>query len=387
MDGSIHSLYIHVPFCLKKCDYCAFYSEVATSQLQDRYVAALIREFSYLGSDLKPETIFVGGGTPTILRERHWTEIFNALKSFDLSELNEFTVECNPITVRKELMDCLLGNGVNRISMGLQSSDNSLLARLGRIHNTDQVLAAYNTLRTSGFKNINLDLMFGIPGQTMEDWRQTMEYAFSLNPEHLSCYEMTYEEDTPLYKELCRGNVVFDQELACDMYELLLDEITSHGFIQYEVSNFARGPMLDAIGNPVMACHHNIAYWRGSSYHGLGPSACDFVCQVRHKNKANILQYCTDIEKGLRPTEYSDALPPEERAGEIAAFGLRMNRGWGFDEFTQTTGFDLRTGWKAEMLQLVDKNYAKMDESTFHLTRQGMRFADGAASLFLRNNS
>jgi oxygen-independent coproporphyrinogen III oxidase len=381
----ITSLYVHVPFCARKCEYCAFYSEASSGEVIGRYVEALLKELRWVGPDLKPKTIFFGGGTPSLLNLRHWQKIFHALQKLDLLGAEEFTIECNPATVSPDKARLWRDYGVNRVSMGVQSFVPALLERLGRIHTRKMAYQSYEVLRKSGFRNINLDLMFAIPGQTMGMWRETLGEAVGLQPEHLSSYELTYEEDTPMYEQLKAGKYSVNEDLACAMYEELLACATQSGFVQYEVSNFGRNTRNGARdGIPKFACRHNVNYWRGIAYYGLGPSACSFVKGVRTQNVSNTVAYCEQIEKGAKPIESTDELPPLQRAGELAAFGLRMNTGWPLEDFKKLTGYDLREEWKAECDELVARAWAQLDKERFHLTTNGMRFADAAGEMFLR---
>jgi oxygen-independent coproporphyrinogen-3 oxidase len=403
---TVESLYIHVPFCAQKCAYCAFYSEPSSGDLINRYVAALIRELELVANDLKPKTIFFGGGTPSLLNLRQWEQILRALERLNLLGAEEFTVECNPATVSPDKAKRLRDLGVNRISMGVQSLDEPLLERLGRIHTREMVFKSFDILRRAGFDNLNLDLMFAIPGQTLEIWRATLAEALALGSEHLSTYEVIYEDDTPLFAQLQAGEFDVDENLACAMYEQLIEQARAAGFQQYEVANFARGlrskestvqspqsapgadPAVDgglSTGDiPALACRHNVNYWRGGSFYGLGPSATSYVRGLRTKNWSNTQLYCEQLEKGMRAIESREELPPLKRAGETAAFGLRMNAGWPFAEFRRATHFDLRDEWPAEMNQLVERGWASRDAQQFRLTPQGLRFADSAAELFLR---
>ncbi len=391
----VAGLYIHVPFCAQKCAYCAFYSEPSGGNLINRYVAALVRELEMVADDLEPKTIFFGGGTPSLLNLRQWEQILSAMERLHLLDAEEFTVECNPATVSPDKARLLRDFGVNRVSMGVQSFDEFLLDRLGRIHTREMVFKSFDILRRAGFDNLNLDLMFAIPSQTMEVWRGTLIEALALGSEHLSTYEVIYEDDTPLFAQLKAGEFDVDEDLSCAMYEELVERATTAGFRQYEVANFARAKrckcQVSSVQQlktdseiPFFACRHNVNYWRGGSFYGLGPSATSYVRGVRTKNWSNTQLYCEQLEKGKRAIESREELPPLKRAGETAAFGLRMNAGWPFEEFQRTTGFDLRDGWSAEMNQLVERGWAEILPDSFHLTRQGLRFADSAAEMFLR---
>ena len=379
----VASLYIHVPFCAQKCEYCAFYSEASSGELINRYVGALVRELEIVAGELRPKTIFFGGGTPSLLNQRQWETILRAMEKLNLLGAEELTVESNPATVSADKSKLLRDFGVNRISMGVQSLDEKLLDRLGRIHSREMVFKSFDILRQAGFENINLDLMFAIPSQTMEIWRATLNEAMAMQSEHLSSYEVIYEDDTPLFEQLKAGEFSVDENLACEMYEELITHATRAGFHQYEIANFARGELSDG-KIPALACKHNVNYWRGGAYHGLGPSATGYVRGVRTKNWANTQLYCEQLEKGKRAIESSEELSPLRRAGEIAAFGLRMNAGWPFEEFQRTTHFDLRREWSTEMQQLEKRGWGEITGDRFQLTRPGLRFADAAAEMFLR---
>ena len=402
----VRSLYVHVPFCAHKCEYCAFYSAPPSGDVINRYVAALVRELELVAPDCRPDTVFFGGGTPSLLTLKQWETVLGAMDRLGLTGSGEWTVECNPATVSADKAKLLRDAGVNRISMGVQSLDESLLERLGRIHSREQVFRSHDILRAAGFDNLNIDLMFAIPGQTMELWHRTLDEALALGTEHLSCYEVIYEDDTPLYQQLQAGEFDVDEELACEMHEALVDRAAAAGLRQYEVANFARdqrasvgrgtpnaertadirSPILGPLSSiPALACRHNVGYWRGRDSYGVGPSASEYVRGLRAKNWANTDLWIGQLEKGRRAKESAEALAPEARAGELAAFGLRMNAGWPFAEFTERTGFDLRTGWRAELDRLVACGWGEETADSFRLTRQGLRFADSVAEMFLRS--
>ena len=236
----VRSLYVHVPFCAQKCSYCAFYSEASNGELINRYVEGLIRELEKIAEDCRPQTIFFGGGTPSLLNLRQWESVFEAMHKSGLIGAAECTVECNPGTVSTDKARLLRQNGVNRISMGVQSLDAALLDRLGRVHSREMVFRSFDVLRSAGFENINVDLMFAIPGQTLDVWKQTLGEALALGSEHLSSYEVIYEEDTALYAQLQAGEFAVDEDLACAMYEALVERAEAAGLRQYEIANFAR---------------------------------------------------------------------------------------------------------------------------------------------------
>ena len=350
----------------------------------NRYVAALVRELEMVAADLQPRTIFFGGGTPSILNLRQWETVLGAMDRLGLTGADEWTVECNPATLSLDKAKLLRAAGVSRISMGVQSLDAGLLERLGRVHSREMVFKSYDCLRAAGFERINLDLMFAIPSQTMEIWKGSLRETAELEPEHLSCYEVIYEQDTPLYEQLQAGEFEVHEDLACDMFEELVAFGGERGYHQYEVANFARHSGGEDFEIPSEACRHNINYWRGGDYHGLGPSATGYVGGIRTTNIANTQGYCERIESSERAIDHTEKLPPLQRAAETAAFGLRMNTGWYFTDFQKATGHDLRDGWAETMQQLVEQENGVLESKRFRLTSKGLRFADAAASEFLR---
>ena len=379
---TVRHLYCHVPFCAHKCDYCAFYSHRPAGELVDRYVDALVRELELVQPELEPKTIFFGGGTPSLLTLLQWNKVFAAMARLNLAGVKEWTVECNPATVSADKARLLREAGVNRISMGVQSLSAPLLERLGRVHSRDMVFRSYDILRKAGFENINLDLMFGIPGQTISIWRETLGEILAMNPEHISSYEVIYEEDTPLFEQLQAGAFSVDEDLVCDMYDELLATVEGGGYQQYEIANFSRRAGADG---GELSCAHNINYWRGGSFHGLGPSAAGYIDGVRTKNWSNTTLYCEQLEKGKRAIESTEKLSSLGRAGEIAAFGLRMNAGWPRTEFHARTGYDLAVEWKPEIERLLSLGYGEFNSERLRLTRTGLRYADWVAEQFLRN--
>ena len=386
--GPVASAYVHVPFCAQKCSYCAFFSEPSSGETINRYVTALIREFELLAADLKPQTIFFGGGTPSLLNLWQWEQILTAMDRLNLLGAAEWTVECNPATISLDKAKLLRSAGVSRLSMGVQSLNEALLERLGRVHTREMAFKSFDILRQAGFENLNLDLMFAIPGQTLEDWRETLGEAVAMGSEHLSSYEVIYEDDTPLFAQLKAGEADVNEDLACIMYEELVVRATKAGFWQYEVANFAKRKLAGEVAKstklPDFACRHNVNYWRGGSFYGLGPSATSYVRGVRTKTRSNTQLYCEQLEQGQRAVESREELAPLARAGETAAFGLRMVAGWPFEEFRQVTGYDLHREWEKEIGELVRQGWGQVEPESFHLTRQGLRFADAAAEMFLR---
>lgn len=375
---AVRHLYVHIPFCAAKCDYCAFYSEPAQAGRVERFLTALSREIEKVAARLQPETIFFGGGTPSILTEKQCERLLSWLESQipDLkSKITEWTIEMNPATVSPEKARLLRAFGVNRASLGVQLFDDKLLEWLGRVHTVAMAHESIATLREAGFDNLNLDFIFAIPGQTLAQWEQTLRQAIALEPQHLSTYELTYEEDTPLFRRLqARGVTRLDEATATNMYERMLELTAEAGFQQYEISNIAR---------PGRECRHNLNAWRGGDYVGVGPSACGFVDGWRYRNVPDIDAYIARIERSESPTEHAERLTPRARAGELAAFALRMNEGITAAAFERQTGFRLEQLWPDALRDLAAQKLVEWDGERLRLTPRGRLLADSVAEAFI----
>ena len=265
-------LYVHIPFCPKICPYCSFYKETSDRNKTARFLDALLLELDAqqrVLPPLRPRTIFFGGGTPSALSTPQLEYLLTGLRArLDLSALEEWTLEMNPATVSLEKASLLRSLGVNRVSMGVQSWEPQLLAVLGRVHSAEQARRSYEILREAGFENVNLDLIFGIPTQTPEMWQRSLAATMALGPEHISAYNLTYEEDTEFFRRFVSGELRQDNEADAALFETTADTLTAGGYEPYEISNFSR---------PGRECAHNLAYWDASDYLGLGPSAFSTV--------------------------------------------------------------------------------------------------------------
>jgi len=316
---SARHLYVHIPFCLQICPYCSFYKDIAGPGKADPLVDAVIREAELFGSKCAPETIFIGGGTPTALSVLQLERLLTGLKShLDFSAVAEFTIEMNPATVTARKADLLRDLGVNRVSMGVQSWDPDLLTTLGRVHDAQQVRESFAVLRAAGYDNLNMDLIYGVPGQTLAQWEESLRQTIALRPDHLSAYCLTYEEDTEYFERLQRGEFRENTDQDAAFFERGVELLLANGYAQYEISNYAR---------PGRVCRHNIAYWEGADYLGLGPSAWSTVADRRWQNVPDTAAYVRAVQAGIRPISTEEYLPDETREAEIIAFGLRMNAG------------------------------------------------------------
>ncbi len=360
----IKHLYVHIPFCPKVCPYCSFYKEASDRDRTRSFLDAVLAEADRHAAQLKPRTIFFGGGTPTALSTSQLEYLAGGLRErINLCELEEFTVEMNPATVSLEKAAALRELGVNRVSMGVQSWDAGLLTTLGRVHSVRQAQRSYEILREAGFENINLDLIFGVPGQTREQWRTSLETTVALEPNHISAYCLTYEEDTEYFLRMSRGEYQPDESLDADLFEMTMDTLELGGFSQYEISNYSR---------PGYECRHNLAYWLGEDFLGLGPSAFSNVGFDRWKNVSNTTGYVSAVEKGGDPADFRETLTTRTRRAECIAFSLRTNRG-------------VISDWlpASKAKAFADIGLLARDDGRWRLTRKGKLLADSVAEEFI----
>lgn len=363
------SLYIHIPFCSHKCHYCDFYSIVDTRDRQDAFTARLLRELraiapSAAGAPL--QSIFIGGGTPSLLRLNLWSDILLALDElFDLSSIRsgtgEFTVECNPDTATPDLLALLRSGGVNRVSMGAQSFHVAHLKTLERWHDPEAVPRAVEAARAAGIPRQSLDLIYAIPGQTLDDLDRDLDAALALNTEHLSAYTLTYEPGTAMTARLSRGEFTrADEDLEADMFEHAAARLTAAGLHRYEVSNFAR---------PGAECRHNMAYWRQHQWLAAGPSASGHFAGHRWKNVPRLDDYIESDDAGFAPMIDHEAPDARRALGERMMTGIRLAEGLDLDVvFDRTDNID------AALRPRIDRIIAAYTDSG-HLARAGSRVA------------
>ena len=356
----VSHLYAHIPFCPKVCPYCSFYKEASDRNKTQAFLDAMLKEAEQHAGRLRPETIFFGGGTPTALSTSQLQYLIGGLRErIDFSGVKEFTIEMNPATVSLEKAAALRTLGVNRVSMGVQSWDPGLLETLGRVHSAAQARRSYEILREAGFDNVNLDLMFGIPGQTLAQWRESLSETIALQPDHISAYCLTYEEDTEYFVRMTRGEYRPDETLDADLFEVTMELLGAAGFEQYEISNYSR---------PDRECRHNLAYWLGADYLGLGPSAFSTLQNERWKNVSDTSEYIRRIDGGAEAADFREALDAETRKVEQIAFALRTNRG---------VPTSLLPADKAA--QLVAGGLLRQESARSYLTHHGKMLADTVA--------
>ncbi len=351
-------LYIHIPFCLAKCAYCDFYSVPVEGELSGEFIKSLLREMELRGW-FHADTIYIGGGTPTALDSGSLEKIFSGLKEhFGFSSDAEFTIEANPATVDGGKLSVLLQGGVNRISIGVQSFDDEELKTLGRVHTAADAREAIALARRAGFGNISLDLIYGIPGQTMESWMNTLNQAISLAPEHISAYELTLEECTPLHEWVKRGLIEMpSEEMILEMSDKCVSVLESAGYARYEVSNYAL---------PGRQCRHNVNYWRRGPYLGLGPSAHSFDGRERWKDIEDLGEYVKSLSAGALPERERYALMPGQVKREFLFLGLRMSEGVSIEE-ARETGLGLENASR----ELMAGGFLAIENGHLRCTRRG----------------
>ena len=360
----IAHLYVHIPFCPKVCPYCSFYKESSDRHKAARFLDAVLVEAEGHAAGLRPRTIFFGGGTPSALTTPQLRYLISGLRErIDMTDLEEFTVEMNPATVSLEKAAMLRELGVNRVSMGVQSWDDGLLATLGRVHSSQQARRSYSLLREAGFGNINLDLIFGIPGQNREQWRATLEETIALGSDHISAYCLTYEEDTEYFARMSRAEYVSDKSLEADLFEMTMDILEGSGFAQYEISNYSQ---------PNRECRHNLAYWLGEEFLGLGPSAFSTVGNNRWKNVSDTAKYVAAIDASQEPTDFRETLSESVRLSELIAFSLRTNYGVASELIA-----------KAQAEQFAAIGLLELKDSRWFLTPKGRLLADSVAEALI----
>lgn len=368
-------IYVHVPFCASTCDFCAFYQEKPKRQELERYLAGIEIELQLMDCREPVATLFWGGGTPGLLPAKDLQQLGALMhKYLNLSHLREWTIEMAPSTVKADKVEVLKAMGVTRISMGVQSFHPDLLERLGRLHQPAQIYKAYETLRRAEFPNINLDMMFAIPGQTAEMLASDLAAAMALQPEHISTYCLTIEEDTALWLKLAAGKVQRDVALEAELYGNTWEQLETGGYQQYEISNFAQ---------PGKACMHNIDTWHMQQWCGFGPSASSQYRGKRFTHVPAIDEWLTGLESG-KP-KHIDVVQLDDAvlACDSLVFGLRMNDGVNLDTIRQR--FPTATLNVLEPLwnELVDQQLMLRDEQQIRLTQAGRMLADQVGSRIL----
>jgi oxygen-independent coproporphyrinogen III oxidase len=364
----IHHIYVHIPFCARICPYCAFYKDLLDRSQTPRFCEAILRELDQQRASfaLSPETVYFGGGTPTALTTSQLQFLLGGFhERLNLSSLAEWTIEANPGSVSACKAALLHKLGVSRVSLGVQSWDNDLLKVLGREHSAHQAEESFHILRAAGFSNINVDLMFGLPGQTIEQWKFTLEKTVALQPDHISAYCLTYEEDTEFFLRHARGELRQDMDADAEFFEMTMSILEEAGYEQYEISNYAR---------PGFSSVHNRAYWLGTDYLGIGPSAFSTVGMHRWQNVCDYRTYTDRVLSGRSPKEFSENLTNEMKRTERIALSLRMRDGVAASELKD---------FGRETIEFVSVGLLRKSNGNFVLTRKGRKLADSVAEGFV----
>jgi oxygen-independent coproporphyrinogen-3 oxidase len=365
MTTSVRHLYVHIPFCARICPYCAFYKDLLDRSQTERFCHAILRELEQ-HCLVSPSTIYFGGGTPTALTTSQLELLLGGFQErLELSRLMEWTMEANPGSVSKRKATLLRKFGVNRISLGVQSWDEDLLKLLGREHTGRQAEESIRILRDTGFTNINVDLMFGLPGQTIDQWRATLEQTILLGPAHISTYCLTYEEDTEFFLRHARGEFRQDSDADAEFFELTMSILESAGYEHYEISNYAQ---------PGFQSVHNRAYWAGEDYLGLGPSAFSTIGFQRWQNVCDYRVYADRVLTGKSPIASRENLTDEMKRAERVALGLRTGSG--------VTASDLNPS-EDRVSEFITLGLLQQIGDRFVLTRKGKGLADSVAEAFV----
>jgi oxygen-independent coproporphyrinogen III oxidase len=376
----VSGLYVHIPFCFHKCHYCDFYS--ITRQTPGRmagFVDRVMREADFWINGrqaVRPRTVFFGGGTPTLLPVAEMRRLIEGLRArFEFDDLREWTVEANPATVTREYADALAELGINRISMGAQSFNPAELAILERHHDPDDVPRSLEIIRSAGIERMNIDLIYGIPGQDMKSWLASLECAMALGTEHLSCYGLTYEPNTPMAVRKRLGLLTaMEPELEIEMMRETRARLEAVGMPAYEISNYAR---------PGGECRHNLLYWHGGDYIGLGPAAASHMRGTRWRNRPHLGEWENAISKDQLPAIECETLTPNQRAGELAMLMLRLSTGIECAEFADRIGLDAEEIFAGVIDRLLPLGLLEVTETSIRLSERALPVADSVAAEFL----
>ena len=364
------SVYIHIPFCATKCYYCAFNTYTFHKEQAKVYLQALRTEMELYASDTDPlQTIFIGGGTPSILSADSLTQLFADIhQHFQTTPDAEITVECNPGTVDSEKLHVMKDNGVNRLSFGLQAMQDETLKQLGRIHSVAEFLQSYRLAREGGFENINIDLIFALPGQKMEAWQHTLNEVISLEPAHISAYNLIMEETTPFYEWWQAGKLHLPSEdTEADMFQYTIETLTAHGYMHYEICNFAR---------PNSTARHNLVYWNNQSCIGLGVGASGYVNGVRYSNIRGIAPYIDELSERNKPIADTERLTGDAEKAETLMLALRKREGISLEVYQNRFGEEIEVAFRDILKKWLDLKLLERTATHLRLTPRGLFLAN-----------
>ena len=364
------SIYIHIPFCATKCYYCAFNTYAFHKAQAAAYLQALQTEMKLYASDADTlRTLFIGGGTPSILSANALAQLFTDIHlNFTIHPDTEITVECNPGTVDPEKLRVLRDNGVNRLSFGLQAMQDETLEQLGRIHNVSEFLQSYHLAREHGFENINVDLIFALPEQEITAWHDTLSEVISLEPEHISAYNLVMEEDTPFYNQWQAGELLLPSEdTEADMFQHTIETLTAHGYTHYEICNFAK---------PDHFAKHNLVYWNNQPCIGLGAGACGYLNGVRYTNLRGITAYIGALQHHNRPIADTERLNGNAEKAETLMLALRKREGISLENYRHRFGEDIESVFGETLNKWRELQLLEQTDTHLRLTDRGLFLAN-----------
>ncbi len=372
-------LYIHVPFCAQKCYYCDFNSYKINSNQKKEYLINIEREMKFYEGEFKDkcfDTVFFGGGTPSILTVDELKELVNNInENFNIKKDAEITIECNPGTINREKLEAMKKMGINRLSIGLQATQNYHLKSIGRIHTYEEFEKNYYDALDIGFKNINIDLMYALPNQKTQEWKDTLDKIIKLNPSHISAYSLILEEGTKLYDMYQNKEFeLLDEDTDINMYNYTIDTLKRHGYNQYEISNYSKEDL---------ECKHNIIYWKCDNYLGLGPGASGFIGDTRYSNIEDICEYNKCIMQNIRPVSEEIELTKKDKIEEFIFMGLRMNEGINIDVFKERFDTDFYDIYQEVMDNLIKRELVRFDGKNISLTQKGREISNSVFIEFL----
>lgn len=370
-------IYIHIPFCARKCNYCDFLSAPETRETKERYLSLLDREmqlYKEIVSAREADTLFIGGGTPSFLETDLTDKLLCSVKKWIPSEnLKEFTIECNPNSVTEEKLNLYKEAGVTRISLGMQSACDEELKKLGRLHSVKEFEKTYELVRKHGFERVNIDVMAAIPGQTIESYKHTLEYVVGLSPEHISSYSLIIEEGTPFYEKY-RENPPVDEDTDRQMYDLTKEILGRHGYHRYEISNYAKEGQ---------ECIHNLKYWQGGDYLGLGLGAASCMEHERWSNVRGLTDYEDRICRGQKPVEQTEELGEEEQKAEFMFLGLRCMEGVSAERFEKKFHQSVEERYGKVLHKYENMGLMRLANGNWQLTEQGIDVSNHIFADFL----
>ena len=364
------SVYIHIPFCATKCYYCAFNTYTFHKEQAKAYLTALRTEMELYASETDPlQTIFIGGGTPSIFSANALSQLFTDIQQhFQITPDAEITVECNPGTVDIEKLSVMQDYGVNRLSFGLQAMQDETLKQLGRIHTVTEFLESYQLAREHRFENINIDLIFALPDQKMKAWHHTLNEVISLDPDHISAYNLVMEQDTPFYEWWQAGELHLPTEdIEADMFQYTIKTLTAHGYAHYEICNFAR---------PHHYAKHNLVYWNNQPCIGLGAGACGYVNGIRYTNIRGIAPYINKLSKRNKPIANTERLTGHAEKAETLMLALRKQEGISLEDYQNRFGEEIEAAFGNILKKWIDLQLLERTATHLRLTRRGLFLAN-----------